>query len=465
MVIAALVLSQFTIQAQRRRNTANSMMRVNASVDTSDEVFPRFWSQGVAFASNRKAANGAKRDYDLYEMRDTADTNVMLLKGKLKSRFNETSPFITKNGNTLYFSRNGFDGNFARRNRIGKLPMKSFVMQKKGNRWRKMRPLPFNNNDYSVAHVVLNDSEDKLYFVSDMPGGYGGMDIYVVRINADGTYGEPENMGDGINTPSDETSPFMVGDDTLYFASEGHQSMGGLDIFKADLSSQLVENLGPSVNSIFDDYGFILDIEKSHAFFSSTRGQEEGRSNIYFTKYDTKKESTPSKEQEEMIVENDTVRNDERHALNSNIMAHNVATEVDKLQNDERHTLDSSTKAYNLDAEFARLQKVVYFEFDKKVVQMKFHGPLNEVAAFLRAHSEARIILVGHTDTSGNKDYNQKLSLERANYVKEYLMLQGISTAKISVFGKGEEEPAKDCEDCPKKLNAQNRRVELKLEK
>jgi outer membrane protein OmpA-like peptidoglycan-associated protein len=445
------LLWQVSSNAQDYKLNANAMMRVNVSQDTSDEVFPRFWSEGVVFASNRGKGNKVKGDFDLYVMSDTANRHASKLRGKLKSRFNETSPYLSKDANTLYFSRNDLDFNFAKRKRINKLPLKTFVMKKKGNRWTKMRGMPFNSNSYSVAHAVLNGSEDKLYFVSNMPGGYGGMDIYVVNINEDGSYGEPQNLGPTINTEFDETSPFMVGDDQLYFASSGHTTLGGLDVFKTNLNSNSIENLGKEVNTVFDDYGFILDVEKSQAFFSSDRRLKAGRNNIYFIRYNIEKEKERYEEQKEEGV----------LALTKN------TDSLDAVKNSDGTTgggqIPTSAVTYNLNEEFDKLEKIIYFKFDSEVVQMKYQGPLNEMAAFLRKNDNLQIALVGHTDKIGSFNYNQELSVARANSVKDYLLTQGIKASQITVVGKGESEPAEECDHCPKKEYGRNRRVEIKL--
>jgi len=446
------LLGSCTITAQRKSSSANDMMRVNVSQDVSDDIFPRFWSEGVAFSSNRRSiGNKTKKDFDLYLMRDTSDIKATRLKGKLKSKYHDTSPYLSKDGNTLYISRNDFDKNFAKRKRIGKLPLKTFILQKKSNRWKKLKELPFNSNEYSVAHIAMNESEDKLYFVSDMPGGYGGMDIYMAAINEDGSYGEPINLGSKINTSFDETSPFLIGNDELYFASGGHDSMGGLDIFKTNLKKEGVENLGQTINSKLDDFGFIVDSKTGQAFFSSNRGLESGYSNIYSVVYNSKKEKESATEELGEIIDSN----------GNNSEAYNNSSITKASENNLNK--EALSEPINLDKEFASLQKIIYFQFDSKVLQMKFEGPLNEMASFLEKYDNVQIVLTGHTDIIGDETYNQKLSVDRANSVKDYLASQGVSRSRINIIGKGEKEPIQDCENCPKQEFERNRRVEIKM--
>ena len=452
----ACLFGSLMLNAQKRASSADDMMRVNVSQDTADDIFPRFWSEGIAFSSNRSSmGNTTKKDYDLYLMRDTSDIKAKKLKGKLKSKYHDTSPYLSKDGNTLYISRNDFDKNFAKRKRIGKLPLKTFILQKKSNRWKKLKELPFNSNEYSVAHIAMNESEDTLYFVSDMPGGYGGMDIYMAKINEDGSYGEPINMGGKINTAFHETSPFLIGNDELYFASGGHDSMGGLDIFKTNLKTGDVENLGATINSKLDDFGFIVDSETGQAFFSSNRNLETTYNNIYSVAYNPFKEKEEEQEQENEEQSGIVVSN------STNSDAYNNASITSATESNLNK--EALAKPINLDKEFANLQKIVYFEFDSKLVQMKFEGPLNEMAAFLKKYDNVQIILVGHTDEIGEENYNKILSLDRSNSVKKYLTSQGINSTRIKTVGKGEKEPNSQCKNCPDEKNGRNRRVEVKL--
>jgi hypothetical protein len=141
-------------------------------------------------------------------------------------------------------------------------------------KWKGEIPFEYNSDEYSVSHPALSTDGKTLYFVSDMPGGLGGKDLYKCILNNSG-WSQPRNLGKTINTSTDETSPFIHNSNTLYFASNGHGGFGGYDVFKAVSSNdefKEVQNLGFPINTRFDDFGLILNKEGSHGFFASNRG-------------------------------------------------------------------------------------------------------------------------------------------------------------------------------------------------
>jgi outer membrane protein OmpA-like peptidoglycan-associated protein len=147
-----------------------------------------------------------------------------------------------------------------------------------------VKELPFNSNDFSCGHPALSPDDSRLYFVSDMPGGFGGTDVYVVEYN-NGQWGTPVNMGKEINTEGNEMFPFVDASGVLYFSSDGHEGVGGLDVFMAELKEGIaykgVENLGAPINSEKDDFGFITNKDRSTGYFSSNRKRGVGDDNIY----------------------------------------------------------------------------------------------------------------------------------------------------------------------------------------
>ena len=152
-----------------------------------------------------------------------------------------------------------------------------------------MRELPFNSNDYSTGHPALSPDNTRLYFVSDMAGGSGGTDLYVVDYHGDNNWGTPVNLGREVNTEGNEMFPFMDANGNMYFASDGHEGLGGLDVFFAEMKDGIayrgVHNLGSPINSDKDDFGLICNAERSSGYFSSNRKQGIFDDNIYgFTK-------------------------------------------------------------------------------------------------------------------------------------------------------------------------------------
>jgi len=189
--------------------------------------------------------------------------------------FSDQKQVIFTRNNYLGKSDKGEDG-------INKL--KLYSAKYDGSKWEHIDELPFNSDEYSCGHPTLNAANSKMYFVSDMPGGFGGTDLYVVEYNG-GNWGLPINMGSDINTEGNEMFPFMDASDNLYFASNGHAGLGGLDIFYVELENDkplsMPENLGSPINSEKDDFGLITNTNRSTGFFSSNRKNGFSDDNIY----------------------------------------------------------------------------------------------------------------------------------------------------------------------------------------
>src|SRR5690606_25130213 len=163
--------------------------------------------------------------------------------------------------------------------------LKIFLATKIDGRWTTPRELSFNSDTYSVANPALSPDEKTLYFASDMPGTLGESDIFKISINGDGTYGTPENLGNNINTEARETFPFVTSKNILYFSSDGHPGLGGLDVFATKIAhddySGTVLNVGEPVNSGMDDFTFIFNEDTRRGFYASNRDGGKGGDDIY----------------------------------------------------------------------------------------------------------------------------------------------------------------------------------------
>lgn len=202
----------------------------------------------------------------------------------LNTKYHEGPATFFKDFSKVIFTRNNYNSGKARKSNDGINKLKLFIADQKGKDWGNVKELPFNNNDFSCGHPALSPDDAKLYFVSDMPGGYGGTDVYVVEYNG-GQWGTPVNLGKEINTEGNEMFPFIDGNGNLYFASDGHEGLGGLDIFYAELKDGIaykgVQNLGAPVNSEKDDFGLITDKDRGTGYFSSNRVKGVSDDNIY----------------------------------------------------------------------------------------------------------------------------------------------------------------------------------------
>ena len=194
----------------------------------------------------------------------------------LNSKYHEGPVTFSSDGSRIFFTRTNYANGLIKlgKSQEGSSKLKLYTSVQQDGAWSKIEELPFNNNDYSVGHPSLSRDDKSLYFVSDMPGGKGGTDIYVSRYE-NGKWGPPTNLGEPINTPGDELFPFVDDSGNLYFSSTGHHGMGGLDIFYVALTNgtagQIVDHLDAPINSPMDDFGFITDINRKGGFLSSNR--------------------------------------------------------------------------------------------------------------------------------------------------------------------------------------------------
>ena len=255
-----------------------------------------FFGDKVVFSTSRdstgvvkiqtKWTNQAFTNFYVLDRTDDNDlANPKRFSKVINSKFHEDTPVFTKDLKTVYFTRNNFtDG------KVGKddkqiINLKLYKAVLKDGKWENVVELPFNNDSYSVAHPALSPDEKTLYFASNMPGTNGQSDIFRVSILGDNQYSKPENLSGGINTEGRETFPFITKDNELYFASDGHQGLGGLDVFitkiKSDGTIGKIVNLGAPINGPMDDFAFIIDNTTRKGYFSSNRAGGKGKDDIY----------------------------------------------------------------------------------------------------------------------------------------------------------------------------------------
>ena len=207
---------------------------------------------------------------------------------ELKSAMHESNAVFTKDGKTMYFTRNNSKNGQRGKNKARISNIQIFRAERVNNKWTNVKSLPFNSADYSVEHPALSTDEKTLYFASDMPSTLGAMDIFSVTINGV-TYGKPVNLGENVNTTRREQFPFVSKDNKLYFSSNRQEGYGALDIFVSDIrgnSYSMASNVGLPVNSGYDDFAFYIDSDTKEGYFSSDRpnGNGKGKDDIYSLK-------------------------------------------------------------------------------------------------------------------------------------------------------------------------------------
>ncbi len=274
------------INEYMRDSSQYSVNRLAINCPESD-MSPTFYGEGIVFESARpRGLLDAKSDwtgesrYDMFFTQENAGKWLVPapLKGKPESSYEEGPTVFNAQNTVMYFTRN-LGKNKAKN---GTVRLGIFQANKVGDEWVGIKEMPFNNEAYSVGHPALSSDGKTLYFASDMMGSRGGKDIYMSQFK-NGTWTKPENLGASVNTEGDEMFPFMHADGTLYFASNGWGGFGGLDVFAARPVEEdwLVINMGYPINTSRDDFGLILNANKTVGYLSSNRQGERNSDDIY----------------------------------------------------------------------------------------------------------------------------------------------------------------------------------------
>ena len=430
-----------------------------------------------------------------------------LFSKNINSKFHESTPVFTKDGSTMYFTRNNYlDGKKGKDSKRIVL-LKIYKATKRNNKWVNVIALPFNSDEFSVAHPVLSPDEKTLYFASDMPGTLGQSDLFKVSINLDGSYGKPENLGATINTEGKETFPFITDDNKeLYFSSDGRPGLGGLDIFVAKVEKdnlfKEIQNVGSPVNSPQDDFAFLIDNKSKNGFFTSNRDGGLGYDDIYkFT--ETKKltceqvlagiitdqettlvlpESKVSLFDEKFQIIKEYISDDKGYytfevdcgrtyyvrAEKREYLTKEVPVIIDKVsgKTDLSLALEQRTKPIQIGTDLAKTLNIpiIYFDLDKSFIRKDAAFELEKVVAVMKQNPNMYIDVRSHTDSRQTQQYNKELSERRAKSTIEWMIKQGIESSRLTGKGYGETQLMNKCADgisCTEQEHQANRRSEF----
>ena len=433
-----------------------------------------------------------------------------LFSEKLNSKFSESTPVFTKDGKTVYFTRNNYLNGKLSTNSEGVALLKIYKATYKNGDWYNITELPFNSNEYSVAHPALSPDEKTLYFVSNMPGTVGQSDLFKVKIFDDGNYGKPENLGVTVNTEGRETFPFVSENNELYFASSGQLGLGGFDVFVAkinpDGSISKVTNLGEPINSPFDDFCYYINSKTKTGFFSSNRNMGLGFDDIYKFTEDRPLDTDYSKEILVNLIDTETnlpisdaevSLYDEKMNLLVKVPSSPLGTyKFENLTAGKRYYIKAERENYetieksfftNFDSdkkpqEFSMQEKVrklevgvdlaklfnfrdIYFDLDKSVIREDALVELAKIAELMKLRPNLKIDVRAHTDSRNSNAYNLKLSNLRAKATIDWLVKTGgVDAARLTGKGYGEMMILNKCVDgvpCTEQEHAINRRSEF----
>ena len=380
----------------------------------------------------------------------------------LNTEYDEGACCLSPDGSTMYLTQCLSDASYPRFAQI-------VTAQRSDASWGKTTPLLITNDTLSAyAHPAVSPDGEWLYFVSDMPGGKGGLDIWRMRLTTNGPVGV-ENLGEPINTPGDEMFPTFRPNGDFYFSSDGHPGFGGLDIFIATVGEDGKYHLshpGYPLNSQGDDFGMTFQGQLNQGFFSSNRGDGRGWDHIYsfynpeivqtIRGWIYEQDGYELTAGEARIVGTDGtnlrlgVRGDGsfEYVVKPGVDYIILAMCDGFLNHKEEIHVDSvkESKVYDLQFPLASISAPVlidniFYAFDKATLLPESKNALDSLILMLNENPNITIELSAHTDYRGAEDYNKKLSQKRAESVVNYLINHGIAADRLTAVGYGEEKP------------------------
>lgn len=501
---------------QEIKNNSGRYQIENLGINSEEQDYgSTFYNGQLIFASSRKTGVATKIDKwnnqsftRLFSSKVNNDGTLATpekFSSEIDSKFHEATPAFTKDGKTVYFTRNNYLNGKRKRDSDKTTLLKIYRATLQDNKWTDITELPFNNDEYSVAHPALSPDDRTLYFASNMPGTLGQSDIFKVTINSDGTFGTPENLGKNINTEGKETFPFISDDNELYFSSDGHPGLGGLDIFKSKNEGQSYtepQNVGEPVNGNQDDFGFIIDTKSQVGFFSSNRSGGNGFDDIYKFKEIKKLEceqllagivrdsetgkplsnakvtvfSSDFKLLKEIIADASGEYSFEaecgkRYRVRAEKIEYNTLEKAIEIPENSGETqldfdLESKIKAIGKDGDIAKAFaiKEILFDLDKFNIRSDAAIDIEKIIDVMKQYPKMKVDIRSHTDSRASHAYNAKLSENRAKSTMEYMISEGIERGRLTAKGYGETKLLNKCADgvqCSEAEHQQNRRSEF----
>ena len=384
------------------------------------------------------------------------------LEDEVNTEFDEGTPSFTPDGNTMYYT-------YCTQAPEGDRTAEIYMSSRSSAKWGKGSKVEILKDSVTaLAHPSVSPDGRWLYFVSDAVGGQGGKDIFRARINGN-DFGPMENLGPEINTLGDEVFPYVRDSVTLYFASNGHPGMGGLDIFRATLDSTEhwhVENMRSPINSNGDDFGITFEGVHERGFFSSNRNDARGYDHLYSFELPiiTVKIEGIVFDVDEVPIEGATVRIVGRDGLNAKVLTMKNGEYEVELERDIRYVMMASARGflnqnfelktgaeeknetYIVDFYLSPITKPVvieniFYDFDKATLRPESKAALDEMIKMLNDNPNVTIELGAHTDRKGTDKYNEGLAQRRAQSVVDYLIAGGIAPDRLEAKGYGESVP------------------------
>ncbi|CAN5422411.1 OmpA family protein [soil metagenome] len=497
---------------------------VHLDVNTNDQDFGTcYYKDKIVFTSTRAKAKMFKKTYNgngkpflnmyVSDVKENQLSDPKIFDKSLDSKMHDGPASFNKEGTYMAFTRN--HRNDKSKDKIVELQI-YFTTYKDGD-WTKAEPFIFNNQGYSVGHPALSADGNTMYFVSDMPGGFGGTDIYKTTKMDKGEWTKPENLGDKINTEGDEMFPYYEENNgTLLFSSNGRFGLGGQDIFIATMSSggfSNVHNAGAPLNTQYDDFASIVDGKTNKGYFSSNRIGGSGYDDIYTVEF--LKGLDARKKIEGIALDNNgsaiprtfiTLLDDKGNTIDTvttkDDAAYSFFVDSDKnfklIGKKEKYTNGENTanthgkelvvkadvilltkkeivaKKIETETDLGKIAEMnnIYFDLDKSNIRPDAEAELNKIVAIMNEYPKLKVELFAYTDCRESRAYNQLLSDKRAKAAVDYIKKRITNPERIQGKGYGETSLVNGCScdgdvvsDCSEEEHQKNRRSEFRIVK
>lgn len=512
IVLILLFVSFFYGYSQSTANYKIKFLEVNKN--NSDYGVAILDENKLIFTSADELEKGSKKNFNPRKELFIGDIdhdgeiiNIERVTKKENNKFNTTGIAYTSDFKTVYFSRNKYLRKRSKQ-RLAKnqrLELYKADVDAEGN-WINIQRLPFNKEKISTGHPVLSEDNKRLYFVSDRLPSQGKTDIFYVDILSDGSYGIPQNLGQKVNTAGVETTPFLANGNILYFSSDGHQGDGNLDVFAVELykdsTTSEVYHLAAPINSINDDFAYIVNKDNNQGFFTSNRLQGKGYNDLYsfileedvrpgkcFISVDGKVKDKDTQETipgatvelydlDGSLVQSATTFDDGTYNFTVSCANEFKLVASNKEYNNDEKIIEilkeNYHKALHANLHLSKIQKEkkgefkslepIYFGFDKAVITESAASEMDRIVSLMKDNPQLIIEASAFTDSQGSNAYNVRLSNRRANATVDYLKSHGIDSKRIRARGYGEERLVNECVngvECDDSKHQMNRRTEF----
>jgi outer membrane protein OmpA-like peptidoglycan-associated protein len=515
-IIFILLLGFFYGSAQSTGNYKIKFLEINKN--NSDHGVAILDNNKLIFTSADKELKSSRRNYNPRKNLFIGDIdfdgeiiNIKPVINKNSSGYNETGVSFTNNNKTVYFSRNKYVNKRSKQKLAKNQRLELFKANvNEDGSWSNIKKLPFNKKSYSSGYPVLSSDNSKLYFVSDRLPSEGKMDIFVVDILKNGKFSKPRNLGKNVNTSGNEITPFITEDEILYFSSDGHPGKGKLDVYAVEVfddSTSEIYQLAEPINSINDDFAYIVNKDNNQGFFTSNRLQGQGFNDLYafilkedvrpedcfitvdgkvrdkdsfeaipgatvnlynlngnllesVSTYDdgTYKFTVSCDKEYKLIASNDNYRNDEKRI---EILEENYHTALHT--NLVLSKIHKDAPVYE-DKPLIESLQPIYYDFDDATITDKAAKEMDKIVKIMKDNTNLIIEASAFTDSRGSDAYNIVLSQKRAKAAVDYLRSQGVDPVRIKSKGYGESRLINQCVngvDCKESAHQMNRRTEF----